>query len=48
MYYSIPQRSLVNSVLQITEFNVCLILSKLTIMSSMPDAHMRVLQDEGE
>jgi len=46
MYYSVPQKSLVSSVLQIAEFNVCLILSKLAIMSSMSDAHMCMLQDE--
>lgn len=48
IYYSVPQHSLVNSVLQITEFNVYLILSKFTIMSSMSEAHMCMLQDEEE
>lgn len=48
MYDSAPKRSLINTVLQITELDGYLILSKFTITSSMPDAHMCALHDEGE
>lgn len=41
-YYCANQKSLVNTVLQITD--VCM-LSKLTVMPGMPDAHTFVLQE---
>lgn len=47
-YYSDPQKSLVNSVLQITEFNVCVILSKLTMKSNVPDTHTSMCRMESK
>lgn len=42
--YSVPQKSLVNAVLQITD--ACFILSKLIVRPGMPDAHVCVLQEQ--